>query len=210
MPLDVTHASLLFLAYVLARRSRLSDPLAFSVPSPPPPFFPFLPDIFPSFKCSLAFNLHFPFSSAPLSSPLFCSPGSSPITSLYAPPPLHAPFLSHVRTIDNNLHAGSLGCAPTPSQYFALTLSRRISLNGLPSPSSGVFGIGSYVPRTSIGLLLRAVLLLLSDHVLGPHPISIIIFENILGATNLGFLGFDGKWKLALSFTYLAWQTTML
>src|SRR4051812_31231138 len=30
-------------------------------------------------------------------------------------------------TIDNNLHAGSLGCAPTPNQYFALDISSLIS-----------------------------------------------------------------------------------
>ena len=48
-------------------------------------------------------------------------------------------------TILNNLHAGSLGCAPTPSQYFALDVSSRISLNGLPlsSPARGALGIGS-------------------------------------------------------------------
>jgi len=49
-------------------------------------------------------------------------------------------------TIESNLQAGSDGCAPTPSQYFARTESSFISLNPLPSPSAGVFGIGSYVP----------------------------------------------------------------
>lgn len=48
------------------------------------------------------------------------------------------------RTILNNLHAGSLGCAPTPSQYFARDVSSFISLKGLPpSPSGAGFGIGS-------------------------------------------------------------------
>lgn len=81
-------------------------------------------------------------------------------------------------TIDNNRHAGSDGCAPTPSQYLALAESNFTSLKDFPSPSAGGFGIGSYVPRslstlsiqeyhrpllsnaprTSIGLLLRAVL----------------------------------------------------
>ena len=50
------------------------------------------------------------------------------------------------RTMESNLQAGSDGCAPTPSQYFARTESSLISLNGLPSPSGGGFGIGSYVP----------------------------------------------------------------
>jgi hypothetical protein len=49
-------------------------------------------------------------------------------------------------TIESNLQAGSEGCAPTPSQYLALTESSFMSLKGLPSPSVGAFGIGSYVP----------------------------------------------------------------
>lgn len=52
-------------------------------------------------------------------------------------------------TIESNLHAGSEGCAPTPSQYLALTESSLMSLNGLPSPSWGAFGMGSYVPNTA-------------------------------------------------------------
>lgn len=55
--------------------------------------------------------------------------------------------LRSVFTIESNLQAGSEGCAPTPSQYFALTKSNLISLNGLPSPSVGGIGIGSYVPK---------------------------------------------------------------
>ena len=58
--------------------------------------------------------------------------------------------LSLVRTILNNLHAGSLGCAPTPNQYFARDMSSFISFIGLPSPSpssaepkGGILGIGS-------------------------------------------------------------------
>ena len=50
------------------------------------------------------------------------------------------------QTIDNNLQAGSEGCAPTPSQYLALTVSILMSLNGLPSPFGGGLGMGSYVP----------------------------------------------------------------
>ena len=45
-------------------------------------------------------------------------------------------FIKH--TILNNRHAGSLGCAPTPNQYFALVVSSRISLNGfVPSSPTG-------------------------------------------------------------------------
>ena len=59
------------------------------------------------------------------------------------------------RTIDSSLHAVSLGCAPTPIQYFALAESNLMSLNGLPSPSVGGFGIGSYVPvSNSISIYL--------------------------------------------------------
>lgn len=36
-------------------------------------------------------------------------------------------------TIDSSRHAGSEGCAPTPSQYFARAMSSLISLYGLPS-----------------------------------------------------------------------------
>lgn len=43
----------------------------------------------------------------------------------------------------NNLQAGSLGCAPTPSQYFALDVSNLISLNGFPSPKGAGLGTGS-------------------------------------------------------------------
>lgn len=46
-------------------------------------------------------------------------------------------------TIDSSRHAGSEGCAPTPSQYFARAISILISLNGLPSPCGAGFGIGS-------------------------------------------------------------------
>ena len=61
-------------------------------------------------------------------------------------------------TIANSLLAGSEGCAPTPSQYFALAVSSLMSLKGLPRPSGCGLGMGSYVPRTSMGLLFRAVL----------------------------------------------------
>ena len=63
-------------------------------------------------------------------------------------------------TIANNLQTVSLGCAPTPSQYFALLTSSLISFCCL-SPGAaptGVCGMGLYVPRTSRGLESRAVL----------------------------------------------------
>jgi hypothetical protein len=56
------------------------------------------------------------------------------------------PAFDGALTMDSNLQAGSDGCAPTPSQYFARTESSLISLKCLPSPSAGGFGIGSYVP----------------------------------------------------------------
>lgn len=46
-------------------------------------------------------------------------------------------------TIDSSRHAGSEGCAPTPSQYFARAMSIFTSLNGLPSSCGAGFGIGS-------------------------------------------------------------------
>jgi hypothetical protein len=61
-------------------------------------------------------------------------------------------------TMANNLHTVSLGCAPTPNQYFARLTSILISLT-FRSPGSaptGVCGIGLYVPSTSIGLESRA------------------------------------------------------
>lgn len=62
------------------------------------------------------------------------------------------------RTMLSSFHAGSLGCAPTPSQYRARDTSSRMSLKGRPSPSGGARGAGSYVPSTSSGFALRAVL----------------------------------------------------
>lgn len=63
------------------------------------------------------------------------------------------------RTIDSNRHTVSEGCAPTPIQYLARSESSVMSLCSLPEPSnwSGL-GMGSYVPMTSRGLELRAVL----------------------------------------------------
>jgi hypothetical protein len=75
-------------------------------------------------------------------------------------------------TIRNILSTGSLGLAPTPSQYFVLLWSRWMSLYnfgfcGRPvtgsmacgaSVARGTRGVGSYVPRTSIGFESRAVL----------------------------------------------------
>lgn len=62
------------------------------------------------------------------------------------------PELRIKHTILNNLHAGSLGCAPTPSQYFALAESSLMSFQRFPSPSIGALGIGSYVPCVLISL----------------------------------------------------------
>lgn len=58
-------------------------------------------------------------------------------------------------------HAVSLGCAPTPTQYRAREMSSLMSFQGRPcvSPGRGAWGFGSYVPRTSRGRELRAVLL---------------------------------------------------
>lgn len=64
-----------------------------------------------------------------------------------------------MRTIDRNLHTVSVGCAPTPTQYFALSTSSLMSLCSLPDSSYESFlGIGSYVPMTSSGFEFRAVL----------------------------------------------------
>lgn len=64
-----------------------------------------------------------------------------------------------MRTIERNLHTVSVGCAPTPIQYFARSMSRRMSLCSFPEVSYvSFFGMGSYVPMTSRGLLFRAVL----------------------------------------------------
>lgn len=69
-------------------------------------------------------------------------------------------FVSGVaRTMDRNLHTVSVGCAPTPTQYFALSTSSLISLCSLPDSSyESFFGMGSYVPMTSSGFEFRAVL----------------------------------------------------
>lgn len=40
-----------------------------------------------------------------------------------------------VRTMDRNLHTVSVGCAPTPTQYFALSTSSLMSLCSLPDSS---------------------------------------------------------------------------
>ena len=54
---------------------------------------------------------------------------------------------AQAHTIAKSRQTGSEGCAPTPSQYFARDVSSLMSLNGLPSPKGGGFGIGSYVPN---------------------------------------------------------------
>lgn len=68
-------------------------------------------------------------------------PLSFPLSYPPSPPPL--PPNADQLTILNNRHTGSLGCAPTPSQYFARDVSSLMSLNGLPSPSGAGLGIGS-------------------------------------------------------------------
>lgn len=49
-----------------------------------------------------------------------------------------------LRTMERNLHTVSVGCAPTPTQYFALSTSSLMSLCNLPDSSyESFFGIGS-------------------------------------------------------------------
>lgn len=77
-------------------------------------------------------------------------------------PKIEAAKVESQRTMLNNFHTVSLGCAPTPSQYFVLDRSSAIFLYGLaPLASSavrpvGFCGIGIYVPRTSMGFESRA------------------------------------------------------
>lgn len=64
-------------------------------------------------------------------------------------------------TMLNSFHTGSLGCAPTPSQYFARDRSRAISLYARALAFSlyrlvGCFGMGLKVPITSRGFAPRA------------------------------------------------------
>lgn len=62
-------------------------------------------------------------------------------------------------TMERNLHTVSVGCAPTPTQYFALSTSSLMSLCSFPDSSYESFlGMGSYVPMTSSGFEFRAVL----------------------------------------------------
>ena len=74
----------------------------------------------------------------------------APSFSISPKAPNYNPSLpNHIRTktprltILKSLHAGSLGCAPTPNQYFALAVSSLISLTGFPSPKGGSLGTGS-------------------------------------------------------------------
>lgn len=62
------------------------------------------------------------------------------------------------RTMFKSFQALSLGWAPTPIQYFALEVSSLTSLNGRCLGFSGCMATGLYVPRTSSGFELRAVL----------------------------------------------------
>lgn len=64
-------------------------------------------------------------------------------SSICPPSTPSAESIGKSRTRLNSLHAGSLGCAPTPIQYRALAVSSLMSLKGLPSPSVGGLGIGS-------------------------------------------------------------------
>jgi hypothetical protein len=52
---------------------------------------------------------------------------------------------SKIPTMLKSLHAVSLGCAPTPTQYRAREISRRMSFHGRPcvSPGRGACGFGS-------------------------------------------------------------------
>lgn len=64
-----------------------------------------------------------------------------PLSFLIAPMiPLY--FGSNNPLILSNLQTGSLGCAPTPSQYFARAVSSRMSLYEVLSVES-IFGMGS-------------------------------------------------------------------
>lgn len=68
--------------------------------------------------------------------------------------------------MDKNLHTVSVGCAPTPIQYLARSISSLISLCSFPDVSyESFFGIGSYVPMTSRGLLFLAVLQVVPFHI---------------------------------------------
>ena len=100
-------------------------------------------------------SLTSPTARPPSSLPSFIPTSRAPSPS--APPP-HKNTKKRTHTILNSLHIGSLGCAPTPSQYFARDVSSLISLIGFPSLCGAAFGTGSYVPRTSSGFELRAVL----------------------------------------------------
>lgn len=76
--------------------------------------------------------------------------------------PIPATALGHPQlTMLKSFHTGSLGCAPTPSQYFARDRSRAISLYERALAFSsyrlvGRFGIGLKVPMTSRGFAPRA------------------------------------------------------
>lgn len=63
-----------------------------------------------------------------------------------APPHTHKHKHTHKHTSEKSRHTVSDGCAPTPSQYLARAVSSWMSFVGLPMPSAGGFGTGSYVP----------------------------------------------------------------
>jgi hypothetical protein len=76
---------------------------------------------------------------APTSTAAQSSQTITPIIS-----PARIPQPERALTIESNLQTGSLGCAPTPSQYFARAVSSCISLIGFPPISSGGgFAMGS-------------------------------------------------------------------
>lgn len=76
-----------------------------------------------------------------LLSPYSNPPDTSPPTRLQPSAPKTQE--NNALTILKILHMVSLGCAPTPNQYFALAVSSLISLIGFPSPSGAGLGMGS-------------------------------------------------------------------
>jgi hypothetical protein len=131
--------------------------------------------------CSIPIKLFSPSFNALCSCPSSALVSGLPVPSaILSVHPLF--YIVNALTIENSLHTGSLGCAPTPSQYFVRNVSSCSSLyrfcffaaglvvlgdgasaDGLTIGSSsaearGIRGKGSYVPRTSMGLESRAVL----------------------------------------------------
>jgi hypothetical protein len=95
--------------------------------------------------------------------------------------------------MDNILHAVSLGCAPTPIQYLALTTSSLMSLCSWPVLLYGSsFGTGSYVPMTSMGLLFLADLEY--SHPIIPGTLLVPgVFLEVMKRCSLAKEGREGK-----------------